>query len=228
MAMMMYANENRQRLPYQGDYDCDYKGKHYNALPIENSISLAMGYKLINGAYPAVGWLQCPSAMPGGKRHYQIHPRIVPNFQAMGWMAFANSVNGSMKLSDIRRSTEIILAYEATQQLFSEGWNTYGNVDDLTYNLDSSRVFWDSNAFLNVGDPGLDSPLVTYDSTNRDSTSGGDSARGHLRWRHNGNKVLNVVFVDGHVGSFTGRGTSRGAKIANGGDLKRRNFYIDP
>jgi len=230
VAITLHAQNHRNQMPYQGDFGTTYKGRSYVALPIETVVALGLGLRPnVSGVYPKVGVLQCPSAEQAGNRHYRAHPRLVPNFQALNGKAIANTVDGSPKLGGTRRSSEIILLYEATQQLFSGAWagQVYGNVDDLSYNVDSSRVFWDDNAFLNVNNPGLGSALVTYTNSNRDATSIGDANRGHFRFRHFKNSGISLLFVDGHTETVRARVDGNG-RILDAGDLKRRNFFIDP
>lgn len=127
MSIIMYTNAHKGTLPYQGDWGTNYKGRDYPGLPIEQVIAIGLGQKPdASGNYPRVKAMLCPDAEPDGNRHYQTHPRLVPNFQALNGKAIANTVTGTMKIGSVARASEIALVYEATQQMFSERWNTRG------------------------------------------------------------------------------------------------------
>jgi prepilin-type processing-associated H-X9-DG protein len=237
VALQLYAGQNRDYLPYVGDWGTTYRGKQYDALPLERSIAGAIGGKRQpDGSIKPSPITLCPAAreFSGGlkpmTRSYSAHPRLMPDFQylASSGAAMRNSIFGGTKYSKVRRSSEIMLIFEGTQQLFDEGWNTPGNTDSTAYNLDSSRVIWDRDAFLAVPGTDLDASVITYEDTNRDSFNGGDLMRGHIRWRHFNGSGTNVLFADGHAASLRAKTAGGGGRVVGGGDIKRRNLYLNP
>lgn len=235
LALQMYAGQFKGYLPYVGDFNVNYKNQRFfPALPLERSVAIGMGLKEDSaGRMPVPGVMRCPASRESaqGNRHYSAHPRLMPDFQFLndGWVSMRNTVDSGTKLASIRRSQEIVLIFEGTQQLFRESWNTFGNSDNTAFNLDSSSIFWNPNAFLNVDGTDLSASLVTYANTNRDSIGGSDPNRGHIRWRHYNDRGVNALFVDGHVTTLVSKGAGgAGGSIRDGGELKRRNLYVDP
>lgn len=228
LAIRMYAESNGGYLPYAQDFGATYKGKFYPDLPLQRSVAIGMGLKPnASGSYPNPAALVCGAGEPRGTRHYSTHPRLMPDFNFLkdGWVNMNKTLDGGYKLARVKRSTEIVMLFEGTQNVFQASWNTFGNTDSTAYNLDSSRIFWDANAFLVQDGMNLNTRVVT-NSVNRDSVSDSDGARGNIRWRHGNNDTANFLFVDGHVESF--RGTRRsGTNVSNGGELKMRNLYLD-
>ena len=155
IALVMYANENKQMLPYAADTankvafaTSPLNGKTFPEFPLHIQLSRYMGVKpnATSGTIvPSAAW-QCPSAWAKlGDRHYSPHPRIMRN---IGWLHNQGCIALSVKLditqpnrlSHIRRSTDVVVMFKGTQQNFAEGWNTQGNTDETAYNLHSSRL----------------------------------------------------------------------------------------
>lgn len=226
IALRMYAGMHKDSLPYVGDYGTTFRNTNYPALPFERAVAIGMGTKADNsGSYPVPQVMRCASATdPAGNRHYSAHPRLIPNFQAIQGKAMEATVFGTMKLSKIPRSSETLIVFEGGQQLFKESWNVFGNTDDVAYNIDSSRMFWDRNAFLAGNGVDLGAPLAAYSASNRDSINGGDNNRGNMRWRHAGGKQANFLYVDGHAETIKAK--FNGDQMVSAGELKRRAIYI--
>ena len=234
-AINLYVTANALQMPYQGTGtpNFTFKSKTYAPMTLEQIIAVGLGTPPdATGYYKPSLVLQCPTAYPAGNRHYMAHPRIIPNFAQLeagkSYTQMYNTVFNPPKISKIKNSSEIVLFYEATQQLYSGGAGSYGDVDDLTYNADSSCMFWDPKAFRVDGGYGayLNSSMITGTDTNHDSTNVTSNYRGQFRFRHSNNKVMNVCYVDGHAEPVRGRFNPQG-QIIDGGDLKRRNFLVN-
>jgi prepilin-type N-terminal cleavage/methylation domain-containing protein/prepilin-type processing-associated H-X9-DG protein len=256
-ALLMYANDHGGMLPYVGDWAANTAGlpagnlnrnKDIPALPLEYTISRYVGVKFGNDGRTldvdnykgvATGALKCPSAFDArGDRHYSVHPRLMPNFQ---WMyanmnltrPFVRNVTRPAVLSDVRRSSDAVLMFDATQQAFEEGWNTPGNSDDAAWNLDSSRLFWDSSdVFRATASTDLDRAIPSYVGSDGSmiliSSSSGGNDRGSPAYRHQRLRAMNALFLDGHVATSVGKTRQQGSGGDRRwyGDLKARNIYI--
>ena len=104
------------------------------------------------------------------------------------------------KITRIRRSSEIISFADASQVsgVFTAG----GWLDNTGYPgapfLEAPNSYQDPNSApvsASLMNRTLES-LPGWEDTDR------TGANYHGRWRHGGNKLLNVVFVDGHAASF--------------------------
>jgi prepilin-type processing-associated H-X9-DG protein len=125
------------------------------------------------------------------------------------------------RISSIRRAAEVVILFESVQLAWNQGgtgWPIHGDAEWDLYNLHSSRMYWQGMVY-DPNDGGNNQPVVTY-GINRDAAHGGDSARGHIRWRHSRNQVANFLFADGHVEGLTiGRG--------HGGQLLGKNVMVN-
>jgi hypothetical protein len=124
-----------------------------------------------------------------------------------------------LRLSTIRRSSEVAMFFDVTLLLW-DGDAGYGKAEQLPYNLDCSRMFWDPNAFsTRSGGYDPEAPIITHFNTDRDSLNSGDGNRGNLRFHHSNNRAMNAVLVDGHAEPMRGRFDSAG-RILAGGDVR--------
>jgi prepilin-type N-terminal cleavage/methylation domain-containing protein/prepilin-type processing-associated H-X9-DG protein len=200
----------------------------------------------------------CPSAtIEGGWIHYSVHPRLIPSQFPPGGSGYPEASHaprrlvgpaGSQKLtmqpyklSQIPRSTEMLLASDASQLIPSAStpWasNQWGNAANTMTRLNTSSIFW--NQFTAIG-PGFSLPSgfsidgVTPTPTtpikfqsgqlNRDSTSWNSSG---TRFRHFNEQNINVVFADGHVESMRLNEESRfWTGEPDGGELQQRHVMI--
>lgn len=249
-ALIMYTQAHDGQLPYAQNYDqtVNWGGTpavriFYPALPIENSLARYMGgsYQQ-NGTVKPSPAFRCPAAeySETALRHYSVHPRLMPNYQWMvsniGGTTQMKSMRYGVRINKVRQQHEAAVMFDAAQQLFQETWNRYGDADEIAYNLDSSRIYWDSNAFLRTATTNLDRPIWSYlskqvdpNGQNLDAIGGGDSARGTIRWRHRGiQKAANFLFLDGHVETFVGceKIIPAGSGLRYIGNLKARHLDL--
>ena len=170
----------------------------------------------------------CPSAVDSGRApvrvlHYASHPRLMPLLQntdgATGQLA------RPYKISQVKRSAEIVLIFDAIQNLTAEG----NVVLPACIGLDEDGYFrgdtqqgrrW--NFLLNDGNINMDTAVYT---PNRDWKSWGDPIFGawsfsNLRWRHGRNDAANFVFADGHA-------ETRKLKLGVNAEITSRNCYVD-
>jgi prepilin-type processing-associated H-X9-DG protein/prepilin-type N-terminal cleavage/methylation domain-containing protein len=175
--------------------------------------------------------------------HYSAHPRLMP---AIGTMDFALTPAVPMqpyKVSTIRRAGEIVLIMDATQvsNPYVVG-NLLGRAAATTYqidghNLDGWPVYTGSSASYlysgthtacnGVGSQGATIPVPNGGSIapgpnvdNQGTQFSSNGTDGEIRWRHNGNRVANFLFVDGHC-------EGRQYHDATHCDLMRKNVNAD-
>ena len=137
---------------------------------------------------------------------YSCHPRIMPD------SATADLITGSptnylhpYKLSQIQRSSEIALVFDASVKANQGRWTS----SVCAFSLDDGGLY--HGVFLtdeysldpNVG-PGdpislMPNPSKNVLATNTDQ----DDNWGNIRFRHMKNQQANVLMVDGHVESFS-------------------------
>ena len=170
----------------------------------------------------------CPAAVDAGRPvtrvlHYASHPRLMPLLQNTDLST--GKLARPYKVSQVRRSAEIILVFDAIQNLTAEG----NVVLPACIGLDEDGYFrgdtqqgrrW--NYLLNDNNINMDTAVYT---PNRDWKSWGDPIFGawsfsNLRWRHGRNDAANFVFADGHA-------ETRKLKLGVNAEITARNCYID-
>ncbi len=189
--------------------------------------------------------LFCPSVpnvnvaqAEAGNVHYASHPRLMPQLDiadnyARNKLGQANAFLRPYKLSKVKRSAEIAMIFDAT--LFPTAVN--GDLLYLPANrvpvanvLDSYRLYYstfltDDYSLDNASHMTLNNPVDLSPNgsagavqwVNTDSPSN----TGNIRFRHNGDKVANVLFADGHVS---------GVRFLNQfrSELLRKNINVNP
>lgn len=111
---------------------------------------------------------------------YSAHPRLLVNPGDL-----TAGTPGAVSVSKVRRPSEVILFGDATQQANGGSHGQFWSVVAMTSNQDVVS--------------GLDDPIAVDVATDVDP-----NGQAYIRYRHDGK--ANMVFVDGHVESFT-RGT---------------------
>ncbi|MFT3785430.1 MAG: prepilin-type N-terminal cleavage/methylation domain-containing protein [Tepidisphaeraceae bacterium] len=174
---------------------------------------------------------ECPTAVPwpsasGRVLHYACHPRLMPRLDDVD-----NAVPGTpkplvhtYKMSKIRRSSEIILIFDAMQLLTT---GDEGRCLAVANGLDQDGFYQNGSQngrtwnFLLVGN---NVPLgAAIYTPNVDYAGGGVSGAwqvANLRWRHGKNDTANFVFADGHA-------ETKRLKYGKNADIKLSNVYID-
>ena len=240
-ALMIYANDHQGMLPY-GYWDgvgtvdgVDSPPNGPNAMDWSTLIwGRAMGgpgitYADIPRGNPsAMAAFACPSAneannTSGKVLHYASHPRLMPLLHTTDLAT--GRLSRPYKISQIRRSSDIILIFDAMQDMTAEG----NVVLPAAIGLDEDGYFRnDANAnrrwnfLLNDGQIDLSIPVFT---PNVDWKSWSDPIFGawsfsNLRWRHGRNDIANFVFADGHA-------ETKRLRVGVRTDLTLNNVYVD-
>ena len=182
-----------------------------------------------------------PNGVPPGFT-YSTHPLLMPFSQTAGntpnayppGHPFAATLKQRKpyKLAAIRRSAEMILIFDATQFVGAAATANY-NADKDGYNIDDNRIKGgDPQTWLVTGYPlanpaDMSQPIdagantdCRYADRATALANGDPNTAGNFRFRHYGNRACNVLFVDGHAGSFNygSRSTS---------EIKRSNINVD-
>ncbi len=219
-AAMLYANENQGRLPYDR---ADVKGEDGNDVEIQwwvllSNIMVGGRDDVLPDRVSAV--FRCPSAIveaSGSKgseftRHYAPHPLLFTK---------GPSRSGSYKVVWMGgRAAETIMIADAGQDLASGSSN---------YTFDAMDGQLVTSTYYNPANPANDNqnPPKTWanSSPNRD-IDGGWPHNALFRWRHGSSArpTVNVLFGDGHVGSFS----YTGAISARNTDLQKQHLRPNP
>ena len=141
----------------------------------------------------------CPNAIPGVNEEF---PMTYGANQSVH--VFMNNtlpkIPPQAKITQIRRSSEVIAFADASQVsgVFTAG----GWLDNTGYPgapfLEAPNSYHDPNS-APISKALMNNSLQALPGWEDTDRTG---ANYHGRWRHGGNKLLNVVFVDGHAGSF--------------------------
>jgi prepilin-type N-terminal cleavage/methylation domain-containing protein/prepilin-type processing-associated H-X9-DG protein len=133
------------------------------------------------------------------------------------------------KLSQIRRSGEIIMMMDAVQLGDGMGApNTWASHADL-WLIQGDGTGWCQNwatlqqaqtQFPKGPDAGFNKDYATTNDMLAAHANGGAATQ--IRYRHLNNRQANALFADGHVGSFRWKRAGLG-----GSDLQFRNFILD-
>jgi prepilin-type N-terminal cleavage/methylation domain-containing protein/prepilin-type processing-associated H-X9-DG protein len=242
-AIMMYSNEHKGTLPF-GYWDgvgaVDNSDNPPNGPSAMDWSTLIWGKAMKGrgitygdiprGSTTAMEAFACPSAIPiantsGRVLHYASHPRLMPMLHLTD--AARGRLAQPYKISQIKRSSEIILIFDAMQNITA---GAEGNVvhpaaiglDEDGYFRNDTRAGRRWNFLINDGQLDLNVPVFT---PNTDWKSWSDPMFGawsfsNLRWRHGRNNVANFVFADGHA-------ETKQLRVGVRTDLTLRNVYID-
>ena len=240
-AIVMYSNEHKGTLPF-GYWDgvgavdgTDAPANGPSAMDWSTLIwgKVMKGRGITYGDIPqgkpgTMESFACPAAKeapnPTGKiLHYASHPRLMP------MLHITDPATGRLaqpyRISQIKRSSEIILIFDAMQNMTAEGNVVHPaaiGIDEDGYFRNDTRVGRRWNFLINDGRLDLNVPVFT---PNTDWKSWSDPVLGawsfsNLRWRHGRNDVANFVFADGHA-------ETKKLKVGVRTDLTLRNLYID-
>lgn len=159
----------------------------------------------------------CPSASPDSgspagnisrKLHYSSHPRIMPTLDEYD-ASFPPGLRPLLKgwkLSKVRRSSQMVLIFDAAQAFGANRGNAWAvGVDIDEGGLKARHYLLSRNAVLS------DSVKVV---DNR------DSGRADIRWRHGKNNTANFLFADGHA-------ESKQISASKKSDLTLSNVCVD-
>lgn len=163
-----------------------------------------------------------PTNTSGRILHYASHPRLMPRLDDRDKSITPNPLSRPYKLGRVRRSSEIILVWDAMQNL-----TTDGNANAVCTGLDQDGYY--SNGTLNgrrwsylINDGTVDMSIPIY-APNKDYTGGAINGAydiNNIRWRHGRRDKANFVFADGHA-------ETRGIIVGRSTGIRTRNCYID-
>jgi prepilin-type N-terminal cleavage/methylation domain-containing protein/prepilin-type processing-associated H-X9-DG protein len=146
--------------------------------------------------------------------HYMCHPRIMPQLGFADTLAIAEGAPAGTtlqpyKISRIKRSSEIAIIFDASLEPKANGGFGPRFSVPVANALDAWRMYYDSYISNRqwAGMPGHMSPSNSIDvsASNGDPTFVNTDRAGNdnnVRFRHQSNKVMNALMVDGHVQSF--------------------------
>jgi prepilin-type processing-associated H-X9-DG protein/prepilin-type N-terminal cleavage/methylation domain-containing protein len=200
------------------------------------------------------GFFICPTApVPNSADRpytsYTAHPRIFPNLtDPDDYLMSQETVGrhgsgsypiwlGGYKLAHIKRSSEIVLIYDAAVSpnhgndviASSVGFSLDDNgYEQNTYMTDSypTTVSFNQGSPVNLLPGEVKNPPATSADINTDDTNN----YGNIRFRHAGNTQANCLMADGHVQPFTIKSTTMQDAAGRyvGSDLLERNIGVNP
>jgi prepilin-type processing-associated H-X9-DG protein/prepilin-type N-terminal cleavage/methylation domain-containing protein len=242
----IYASANKQSLPF-GDFGDPTYGYTINSDSANWVIRTAAAMKpggLGENNYNTTtgkGVFVCPSADNGSVaatqfiNHYSANPRLMPLFDPTtgptGKIDFATGGRISpYHLFKIKNSTDIVLVFDGSQY-WGAGGLSNGNAHPLGTAVDN----WRYNGSYGGWGNGMLNPApssATWDNTygvQVDNIANGDcfgyngAGQQNMRWRHGKNDTVNVLFCDGHAGSFQIKKTASGFTT----NFLRRNWAVN-
>lgn len=241
----MYVNANKGILPYgywNGGGDTSRAGDW--SLLLLNSLAGKHGTNYTDTQNQAMSLRQVfrdKDTVEGtGIIHYSAHPRLMPDLADVD-VAVAISTGKTVyltpyKLSKIRRSAEVVLIMDGTQiKAFPPSpdpdlWGAFAT----SYKLDNAARYqgpgMGGRSYLLFDWPGATNGDSIDPGPNTDATTitgGLTGPDGNIRWRHQGNKSANFLFVDGHVESRKLKKASVGL-VPGSCELLRGNINVNP
>ena len=158
--------------------------------------------------------------------HYSCHPRLMPNLNNYtNADPVLKTLYRPYRVGSIKRSAEVVLIFDGAQLPNTNPANgNSGRVNSVGYGIDRAYSYATTTRFLtspylNFDDPAADNGSSVNGSINIDP-NGFYNNDGGIRWRHQGNKSANFLFVDGHCESL-------GWKSGSLTDLKRSNVNVN-
>jgi len=235
----IYAGANKGSLPYGDYFDLTY-GYTINSITANWIIRVASalrpggsGENFMNSVSPK-GVFRCPTAIvdSGSNQvvnHYSGHPRLMPGYYNSTPDTFTGKVVAPYKFAKIRKGTELILAMDGSQYTNATGMPN-GNAHPVAAAVDNWR--YNGGAGWGNGDLNPAPANASWDNnynapvdniTNEDCNGYTGNAQQNIRWRHRKNDLANVLFCDGHVGSFTIKKSGSGYTT----DLLRKYWAVN-
>lgn len=233
--LRMYTGQNKDSLPW-GDFNDPLRGYSPDSETANWVVRVAstmqkggLGENFMNSPSNK-GIFRCPSANQDDSannqiiNHYTGHPRLMPWFTTVK-NPVTNKQDVPYRLSNVKRSTEIIIVFDGVQYFDANGI-PYGNSHPCGNGLDNwranSQYSW-GNAMTTPCPPQNswdDNYNVSVDVGNNKDCNGYNGNQQTIRFRHRKNDVANVLYVDGHVGEFRYLGVNKS-------DLLRKYVAIE-
>lgn len=219
-AVVMYAMDNRDQLPYDVAQVPNPDGSATTItsqwwLLLNNVYTSDRRENSLDQTISISGTFRCPAAAIYGQgrpnefiRHYAPHPLLFTKGGGKG--AYRLSWLGG-------RGTEVVMMADTAQDL-----NT-GSSDYTFYIMDGQWVTW---KYYNANDSDNNSPAKFHSDSAGGDMDGPYPLPALFRWRHEGSggRSVNVLFGDGHVGSFSYTGRPQDRKT----DLLKMNLRPNP
>lgn len=229
MAVQLYANANNDSAPWgQAPWvdgvreDGSVYPNAYRAYWVE-TLSGVIGTPGLTESYGLTGHsmrqpispvFQDTDTVNGGVRHYTANVRVFGNAfttdpyrESLGRTGFAARFHPA-RLASLRPATEIASVWCSNQTNFDAAsalpWNRAAAPTD-SYYIDSRAVIRPGFYFIRDLDPEFEAEVIEHAPYIKSEYPGspGPSTSLGIRTRHLDNKSINILFVDGHVESFT-------------------------
>ncbi len=250
-ALVLYANQNKGSLPY-GDYrdkditsDTNWQANSNTAnwiIKVANVLNPGAGAQNAYTTTTNKLSFTCPTANIRSTQgnvqisHFSCHPRLMPGYDLSPGGSQIDGATGRptkpYKISKIKRSSEIFMVFDGTQIIDAVGgnaspiasaldgwrgnipWSGWGN---YMMNPPPPSNWWDNN-YAEIVDVGGNKDSLAYEADAR-----------QIRFRHMRNKISNVLYVDGHVGSVKYLGRKKiGAYMVGVSELVRKQIAVNP
>jgi len=216
-ALLMYQNDNQGYLPIGYSWAANTE---WTVLLADTLISSGTTYTEQTQAGVDGGTLRrvflCPAAIEPPVQawnitHYGAHPRLMPDIGQ--WDSGRSMFYTCVKGAAIKRSSEIAVVFDAS--LKNDGPDTGNNwlAAATIFRMDRDRMWYDTFLLDDYSKFDLTkTPWLTPDASidiwpgyigdlNHDTPGNW----GNIRFRHNGDKACNVLFMDGHAETHTWR-----------------------
>ena len=241
--LVLYTNNHKGYLPIgywdgtaPGDSSVDSTKSTDWTVLLAGTLNNRMGFTYaagnVNGGERATTrkLFICPDATQGEElsaiSNYSTHPRLMPNLDSADGIAGAGNYLRPMKLSQIRRGSEIAAVFDASLDAINGAGGTIYQASAVAYRLDNFRNFYSTYLTDNYAlDPQSwmtpSAPIdLTTDNGPVNVNTDTPGNYGNIRFRHRNNTQTNVLMLDGHVESFF-------YKNAFTGSLLRGNININ-
>ena len=165
--------------------------------------------------------------------HYLSHPRLMPQLgsndnYAINVLGRLNAKLEPYRLAKIKRSAEVAIIFDGSlEPKAAGGFGPVGNVPVANV-LDAWRMFYDSyhtdrtwTGMPNYMAPSFPVDLQTSSGNAQFVNMDHPNNANNVRFRHQNNKVMNALMVDGHVQNFE-------MKSQNQSNFLRGNINVNP
>jgi prepilin-type N-terminal cleavage/methylation domain-containing protein/prepilin-type processing-associated H-X9-DG protein len=237
LALNMYANENRQTLPY-GEYEPPGGNGAVNtrwyllaqAIMDKRGTTWNDAYNTHSGTSRIRDVFQCPDAPSSSKAdynqavHYMVHPRLMPDIA--GPFANGKAFPVPYKMGQIRNTAQVAMVFDCP--LVNDGtdlWHPRWDVA-VANHLDHGAAY--SNKLLAGSANGENSiDMTPMNGPTSEANGDNDDNTQTIRFRHYRDTTANVVMADGHVETFT-YDRHRPANDPHVTNFSRKYVYMNP
>ena len=235
MAVQIYASRNRDRVPWglaptvQGVLPNGTPGGSYGER-IQETLSRIIGRDKMDESYglgapnpmrPTISAVFQDADTTGqGLRHYSANIRVFGSAGSTDPYRVNNGIGKEFvpaKLSQMNPATEIASFWCSNQTSMAPGTHpiNYHAAATDSYWLDNRGAIRNGFFFIRGLNPTEEDSIVNVPKIKQEEYGGPGPSTG-IRTRHMGNKIVNIVFMDGHVEGL------------RHDQLKRRIFSVPP